>query len=456
MYGGPERGEDNEHALIRRVCEQFGIAETTCARGMVWAKQWHRTLALAESDGVADTKGLLLAARDIASDELGTQLDRDDHGSATFRTRYAATELFLSLSCDREEDYRRILNGEGIIVRPDFKRLDEMLGTLLDARERMAFPYYLESAMLPQDERNMPPQMPRGGIEHANFLFHSCYYMRGGIKSVAAFRSLSRIYENYPELFDPHQSRTQDPEMISEVLQEFGLAYKKDEVGKAWAKNAARLSDTYDGDPRRIFEGNPPYDELLRRVKNNGRGAGFLGFREKMTSMLAYYLMADELVPYYDVPLPVDFHVLRVSAATGVVKFENLPDNGDIYHEKTLEMLRAIYHDYSVTHGIRQIEVCDAVWSLSSAICGEQPGNRMSEPNRSEGRDGRSTHILPMDIDINNSLQQSMYNKSCALCPLEEECELNFPSKAYYVKGVMVGSPRIRFPRTTLFGPEHF
>ena len=109
------------------------------------------------------------------------------------------------------------------------------------------------------------------------------------------------------------------------------------------------------------------------------------------------------------------------------------------------------HHDYSVTHGVSQLDVCDAVWSLSSAICGSQPGNIMLEPNKSEGRQGRSTLIYPLEIDVNDPNQQRMYERSCALCPLEDSCELNFPSKRYYVQGKMIGTPRIRFPRTTLF-----
>lgn len=343
-----------------------------------------------------------------------------------------------------------VLDGE-IKVIPHFEKLEAILETLLEAWDKKEFPYNLDVASLPQNERNMPPELPRGSAEHATFLFTTCYYMRGGIKSTTAFRSLAKLYEQDRALFDPAQAAKTDPAYVTGALQQVGLGFSKEVIGKQWTQNAQRLVERYDGDPRNIFKDVEDYEELLGRVMNDGKGGGFAGFREKMTSMLAYYLMDAELVPYFDFPLPVDLHVLRVSAATEIITFENLPDDGNIYHERTLATLRKMYHDYSTTHGVSQLEVCNAVWSLSSAICGTQPGNIMLEPNRKEGRQGRNTEITPLRIDINDFAQTALYERSCARCPIEKECLYNFPAKNYYVKGKLIGSPRVRFPQQGLF-----
>lgn len=335
-------------------------------------------------------------------------------------------------------------------VIPNYERLDEVMGILIEARAHNDFPYNLESAQLPHDERNMPPSLKRGGVEHANFLWAVCYYMRGGIKSATAVRSLSSVYEKYPELFIAEHAQSVKPEFIYEALRDNGLHFSAKPVSEYWVENARRMQERYQGDPRKIFDGSPEYPELCRLIQNDGKGGGFKGFQKKMVSMYAYYLMDSRLVDYYNFPLPVDMHVLRVSAATDIITFENVPPNGNIYTEETLDTLRHMYHDYSVRHGVSQLDVCNAVWSLSSAICGIQPGNVMLEPNRHEGRNGRSTHIVPLDVDFSKPSHRRMYDKSCSRCPLDDEghggplCHRNMPSKLYYVHGVAVLSERLR------------
>lgn len=440
------------HGNIEVFAEIHGIDLPTCRQSALWAREWSYLLetAVGELGSEADIDASFIkTAREEAARDLGERLPRDHNGVPSFRAEFAATEMLYRGHPDGDV-LRDILEGSGPHPVPHFGRLDVMLDTLLAERANNRFPYYLDAAQLPQDERNMPPELPRGGAEHANFLFATCYYMRGGIKSFAAFRGLSALYSEDPTLFDPNEAKDRDPALIAKALEQVGLGFSKNVIAGQWVRNAERLSELYDGDVRRVFDGTTDYSELLRRIQNKN-GRGFAGFQEKMTSMLAYYLMAEKLIPYFDFPLPVDFHVLRVSAANQIITFENLPEDSDIYHEKTLAMLRAMYHDYSVTHGVSQLDVCDAVWSLSSAICGSQPGNIMLEPNKSEGRQGRSTLIYPLEIDVNDPNQQRMYERSCALCPLEDSCELNFPSKRYYVQGKMIGTPRIRFPRTTLF-----
>lgn len=429
---------------IRDVCETFGLSEEVAANSNDWAKRW-REILIENGAENTDDPATLMFARDLALGDCPDIL-RDNNGDPHFRSLYASQQLLYRLMPGQAAAYRVALEGEGIRIIPHFDRLDETVETLLEARERNEFPYRLDSAMLPQDERNMPPELPRGGREHANFLWATCYYMRGGIKSTTAFKSLSKVYAEDPDLFDPFSAQHDEPERIVKLLQDHGLSFSAEKfIGRAWVENARRMAEHFDGDPRKLFEGTTRYDEILARIKNNHKGKGFLGFKEKMTSMIAYYLMEAEIIPYFDFPLPVDLHVLRVSASNEIITFENLPDNGNILSDQTLAMLRNMYHDFSVTHGIKQLDVCNAVWSLSSAICSVQPGNIMLEPDRKEGRQGRNTHIVSNAIDEKNMKQIKQYKRSCALCPIERTCEHNMPSKNYYVKGQAFLSPRIRF-----------
>ncbi len=444
----PESHVKNE--VLFELADAYGLEPKLCQQAEAWAENWLRTM-LDTNTLDNPTQQSLAVTRDMAADELGAEIPRDIHGNPSFRAEFATTKLLLKL-LPQDQAIVQLLEADptSVVPIPNFKQLDAIVDTLIAERSANRFPYYLDAAQLPQDEANMPGSLPLGGVEHAVFLFNSCYYMRGGIKSVTAFKQLSAMYEMSPELFDPFMVKDIDPEFVRGVLAQHGLNYKSKEVSKSWVENSARLVEQFDGDPRNIFEDNLDYFELLRRVRNQ-RGKGFIGFQKKMTSMLSYYLMSAGLVRYRDYPLPVDFHVLRVSAATDIIRFENMPDDGDIYKEHVLDLLRDMYRDYSVTHGVSQLDVCDAVWSLSSAICGTQPGNVMVEPNKSRGRQGRKTEIYPLEIDVNDPKQQRMYERSCSLCPIEGDCHQNFPSKTYYVRGKMIGSPRIRFPKTTLF-----
>lgn len=435
--------EPHIRAHIRGVSYDFGIPEELCEKSSAWATKWQKAISRRVASG-EDMASALFAAKDDALLNCPS-IPRDDNGRPSFRAEYAAQRLLCRIDWNNAAAYHDALYGSDIRIVPHFDRLDEIVDTLLEARADNEFPYTLEAANLPQDERNMPPELPCGGREHANFLWATCYYMRGGIKSTAAFAGLSEVYAQEPELFDPYQAMNDDPERIKELLKTNGLAFSSSTIGPAWVENARRMVELYDGDPRNIFQDTTDYDVLLARMKNNGRGKGFVGFQEKMVSMIMYYLMDAELIPYFDFPLPVDFHVLRVSAANEIITFENVPEDGNIYSEKTLATLRAMYHDYSVTHGISQLDVCNAVWSLSAAVCGTQPGNIMLEPGDRNNRDGRKTHIVPLQIDINDPAQNRMYERSCGLCPLEKSCMHNMPSKEYYVRGRAILSPRQRF-----------
>lgn len=343
---------------------------------------------------------------------------------------------------------------ELIIVNQD--RVDAVLDTLMGAYTSEHYPYYLESVRVPQDERHMPKKLERGTKDHAMFFWNVCYYMRGGTKSTFALQQIASLYNDRPDLFDCEQISDASHEDIEHELSAHKLGFQKT-VARQWKENAQRMSERYDGDPRNIFAGltvhESPYEELVRRTKNDTKGGGFMGFREKMTSMIAYYLMDQELVDAFNFPIPVDLHVMRVSVANEMVSFPEATYPANVYSETLLRTLRGVYADYAERRGINPIHLCNAVWLLSEALCGKAPGNPVHEPLGRENREGRSTFLVPEVVDPTSPSQQRRYEQTCARCPVEKTCELNVHGGAmYYAAGrLAVRGARLRFPEQTLF-----
>lgn len=215
------------------------------------------------------------------------------------------------------------------------EQVEAVLGTLMSRYREGGYPYNLDTVRTPQDPRHMPETLPLGGAEHAMFLWTSCYYMRGGIKSVEAFKRLSSMYREAPELFDPHfVVDNQIPaERIAELLGRNGLGFQG-AVSSAWKTNASRLVDMYDGDPRKIFDGVTNFEEAFKRIGNDGKGGGFIGFQEKMTSMIIYYLRDQELIEPFNFPIPVDIHVMRVSIANELISFPGVSYGTDLFRHR--------------------------------------------------------------------------------------------------------------------------
>ncbi|MCD8561592.1 hypothetical protein LRY29_00765 [Candidatus Saccharibacteria bacterium] len=341
----------------------------------------------------------------------------------------------------------------------DTDQVDAVLDTLMEAYSANAFPYHKESVRLPQDERHMPRTLEYGTKEHAMYLWNTCYYMRGGTKSTQAFRALSALFDERPDLFDCNNAQEWGQDEIEAELKSHGLGFQKT-VSKHWIENSERMRVLYDGDPRNIFRNLPDsgrkYDELVRRIKRDPRGGGFYGFREKMTSMITYYLMDAGLVETFNFPIPVDLHVARVSIANGLVHFPGIEYPQDVYGSELMGLLREAYFDYGERHSVSPLDLCNAVWLLSESLCGMAPGNRVIEPNGRENREGRLTKLIPEPVRIDDPALISRYEKSCRHCPVEATCDLNVHGGAmYYAAGQLaIRGYRERFPDPGIFPPS--
>lgn len=339
--------------------------------------------------------------------------------------------------------------GEAIDIHVDKEQVALVLGRLVHAFTNNLPPYNQDHVRLPQDPRHMPQTLERGGRDHANFLFNVCYYMRGGIKSNDAFKRMGEIYDEWPELYDTEIAKDFQQDEIVRILSDHGLGFQKTVAGQ-WVKNAQRLHDKYDGDPRNIYDGVDNYEAAVKLTKNH-RGEGFIGFREKMTSMILYYLMYDELIEPFNFPVPVDLHVMRISVANELVKMPDVPNGTNLLSPDLLATLRNLYFDYGAEHNVNPLQLSGAVWTLSESSCGSHPGNITQEPDGREARNGRATRLIPGVVDLQNPNQQRDYAAACGVCPIEDTCKWNIPGKQYYVNGsLIIRGERQKYPEPTL------
>lgn len=340
--------------------------------------------------------------------------------------------------------------GEKVFISVDKEHAYPILDTLLTAYENNESPYNLDRVRLPHDPRHMPKTLEYKSTDHAMFLFNVCYYMRGGIKSNDAVKRMSTIYDAYPELFNSEYAAEVNPAELEDILTQHGLGFQTT-VAKQWVENSQRMQDRYGGDPRNIFQNVTTYEQSQDLVQNKA-GKGFVGFQEKMTSMIIYYLMDEELIEPFNFPIPIDLHVMRVSIANEMIRFTNidgepLPYGTNLFTKETLAALRGLYLDYAEERNVNPLRLCDAVWMLSESSCGRHPGNTTVEPLGRKHRNGRNTYLLPKQVDTTSASQQKAYAESCAMCPIENTCELNIPGTQYYVGGnIIVRGRRLRFP----------
>lgn len=315
-------------------------------------------------------------------------------------------------------------------------RVDQVLGRLMWQYKGEQFPYNLDSTRVPQDPRHMPEHFVRGDLDKAMFLWTVCYYMRGGTRSVEAVKRLTPLYNERYELFDCSVAANVDPEVIANELTKKGLGFQE-KVSNAWVENAKRMQEQWGGDPRNIFDGVTTYDESLARVMNDKNGGGFIGFKEKMTSMIIYYLTDAELIEEFPFPVPVDIHVMRVSIANELITFADDAFGVNLYTPQVTQVLRKVYLDYAVQNNVDSRELSNAVWLLSEALCGKHPGNQTLEPLGRKAREGRKTYLVPKPVDPTDPAQQRAYEASCRHCPIESTCDYTLPGKPYYIGGVL-------------------
>lgn len=362
------------------------------------------------------------------------------------------------------------------IARIDHDRARLVFGRLIRALRKKQYPYNI--ATLPQEM--IPEKLRADPLRHAQFIFFACHFMRGALDSTTAIRQLIALWYQAPWIFKPEVVVETDIQTIA-----FWLASANDyhigEIAGFWKENACRLLRLWRGDPRRIFDGVRTAEDTYRLVVNKDSPAsvrgndlfeedwGFFGFRGKMAGMLAYFLADARMIkPIPDMPPAVDFHLLRVMFANGIlVLTDEALRVGAKYEDVYAKGVDAVLA-YMLEHKVSAVEIGDALWMLSTTLCRKAPGNWSTGRSRKRGelwfvperenRDGKERKALPLPVilDQHNVRHLEAYEKTCHRCPCRRTCTVNAPSGPYYECGLFMLHERVRMRvRKTLFPALH-
>lgn len=330
-------------------------------------------------------------------------------------------------------------------VLVDKTKADAVLGKLLGAYLEKDYPFNQPGAIPPQIKENLPRSLPWGGREHSLFLFALCYWMRGGIKSHTATRSLGRLYRAEPEIFLPETVDSISADHLANHFSRVGLGFNAEETGRGWKTNLERIRDQWAGDPRTLFHEVSTYEDACDRIQNR-RTTGFYGFQHKMVSMLTYFYMHADIIDQWKFPIPVDFHVLRTVFSHGIIRVvEGNGGSNGLYTKPVLAATRQVFMDYAVEHNVSPVHLCEAVWIFSGIMCNLHPGNR-SEGGSSKVRYGRKTKVVP--VARWTPSQQKAYDRTCAVCVVSRTCDWSIAAADYYIGGkIVLREPRESAPQ---------
>lgn len=341
----------------------------------------------------------------------------------------------------------------------------EVFGLMLESLREKRWPY--DVAKQPHIEDNLPKRLSEMGRDRrrveARFFLVVCYYMLAGIESDTAMRGLSKVFDQDPSLFSADfnkltgEERVYLRDRIFGILNRARLNRRAGQVTDQMVYNFAKLDRFWAGDPRKLFAKTTDFDELRRRLISKNRKfnpespEGFLGFQEKMVSMLGFYLMDRKLMPYYLMPVPVDFHVLRILTATRILQVEGVKAGENLYTEDYRVAARQVTYGYCAEQGVSWMRLCDCLWLLSRTGCRWHPDLKSSLGPPM----GRKTRISPLVYGW-TEMRTKTYARTCGQCPIDTSCKDAVPSAPYYkwskliTRGIRSSpdswQPEIRFP----------
>jgi hypothetical protein len=284
----------------------------------------------------------------------------------------------------------------------------------------------------PQEAHRLPANLGPGGAEESRFHFNLCNYMNGPTDSMTVASSFARLHERFPELFDPWLVAKMTYTDVSQrlIAAKIGFRSSTTEVPTAWVINSQLLVQDWEGDPRNIVQAAHEDWRELHRLLIRTKTGGFFGFGPKMASMLPFFLMRNNLVPYFLVPPQVDFHVMRVFWATHLV----MPAECDGQEILRLEghqidgfadaiRLELEYYLAQTNPSQNWLDLSEALWTQSRQMCRLSPSNATRKDE--EGQVWRD----PIKWTDN---QRKRHRRSCGRCSIAAHCTGSVPAGYYY------------------------
>lgn len=359
------------------------------------------------------------------------------------------------------------------------RRIRVGLDAMLADYDKGEYPFSPDILDGPQLNKNLPAGLTLGGIEEVNYYIGLCNYMLAAQDSMAASRAFAVLYSRDGDrLFDWEQVTKLSITDIKQALLGVGLTTRANEVAQAWATNAPRILERYDGDIRKLYErAGGDWRVVYAELINTKRGDGLRGYQEKMASMLSFFLMKKGLVPYFPMPPQVDFHVMRVFWQCNLVlptrdgepvfKMQSGPDV-----RRFCDAIRLALLDYERDGGRCWLDTSEALWVQSRSLCSATPSNSTTKraANR-RGLDGELAETEEADSELEppavppNHVEKAQialldevptqakkasrgmperppiewsqekrlaYRASCGRCSLELHCTGSIPAGFYY------------------------
>lgn len=325
------------------------------------------------------------------------------------------------------------------------------------------FPFDLQDAFVPQ--KVIPNQLRRDVTELLLFYFYVCLYMRGGIRSLQAFRALLRMRHDHPKLFDPFYiyDKRLFPEEIEPVINEY-VGWDSQAVARFWIENSIRLVVYWEGDPLNLIKDLRDYETATLRLRNkmtkrdlkealaiDRRNRGFMGKQPKMVSMEVYFWDWESLLEErFSYPSPADYQNFRIGLGQQALLFE--PQVESLRADEDLSVVwRSVVQEYLEKSGADPVDLSDVLWLFPQLMCGSSPLTLYTEPkiitqsNPNPQLDeeleipGLFDHLgeraLPHDMRkayMASARRRNELKRTCLACPFLSTCRYTIPAAPYY------------------------
>jgi len=317
-----------------------------------------------------------------------------------------------------------------------------------------------KGAVLPQDRW----PSPLNAVEHANWLFVIAHFMRGGAINDDQFKWFYKLFEAYPQIFNPSEVaknwppkkieaalRKMAPEINGQTAKNAGtLSYKLQEHLINWHLNLNILHDCWQDNILNVFLNANDFEQIFRRADYRRSAAGFTGMRRKIFSLLTIWFQERNLIPFFPAPIPVDFHALRIMLATEIIIIGDIEPIKINYRypslagkkglrvtEELVDSIAVWSQKFLAKIGLSHLIINPAAWILSRELC--------PLSFQCQSRKKATEYADPEKLETGHLLWPKGYNDPCLLCPLEKFCVNAIPSAPYYRWGLLVLFKRVKY-----------
>ena len=130
------------------------------------------------------------------------------------------------------------------------------------------------------------------------------------------------------------------------------------------------IHEKHGGSLDNLTQDGEPIDDVRKRLM--GANGGIYGVGPGIASLIVknlvrfnYYRPSD----YYDLPIKIDRHAMRLSLSHGVIRFTKPTPPGGIHTEALEQLLEDAYRDVCRKERYDPIDFCDAKWAIGSQHC---------------------------------------------------------------------------------------